>query len=220
MPDYAAMRQTMVDTQLRPSNITNAAVLHAFATVPREIFVSGANQPTTYSDDCIKLEDHGFMLPPALLGQLVQALNLKTGDHVLAIGCNTGYTAAVLGYLSKQVVTLTDTSDKALKSENHLSHCRICNVQVVHGPLEHGWIQQSPYDAILIEGAVPEIPEVLIKQLADQGRIVAILQHEKNKLGTVCLFQRLGSNINKQQLFKLSCPTLQAFSTPHKFCFT
>lgn len=219
MPDYAAMRQTMVDTQLRTCNIGNAALLHAFSTVPREIFVAEKDRPMAYSDDCLKLGDKQFMLPPSLLGQLIQALNTKTHHKILTIGCNTGYTATILGYLAKQVVALEDNPASAKITETNLAHCRSCNVDVVVGSLPAGWPQEAPYDCILIHGTIPDVPADIFEQLADQGGLVAILQHGQNNLGRATLFQRKGENISKQRLFNVTCPALQEFSPQPKFHF-
>lgn len=210
----------MVDTQLRPCKVVSPALLHAFSTVPREVFVAEVYQPTAYCDDCIKLEGNRFMLPPFLLGQLIQALNLKTEDNVLVIGCGTGYTAAIMGYLIKKVVTLEDNPVLAKRIEANLVQCRVSGAETVVGSLPAGWSKAAPYDGILINGAIPEVPKAVFKQLADQGRLVAILQQGKNKLGAAYLFQRSGENISKQLLFKVACPVLQEFSAKPKFLFS
>ena len=219
MPDFAELRRTMVDTQLRPCNVSGSLLLRAFLTIARELFVTEADQAVAYCDDCLELGQGRFMLPPSLLGQLIQALDPKVNENILTIGCGTGYAATILGYLSKQVTALEDNDSMARAAEQNLSQCNSCNVQVVVGPVTKGWAADAPYDAILIEGAVPEVPAALFKQLTEQGRIVVILQHSENKLGTAYLFQRQGEGISKRQLFKAACPTLQEFSATPEFRF-
>ena len=158
----------MVESQLRPEGIADPAVLAAMAAVPRENFVAEGLRPIAYSDRAIPLAAKRAMMPPAALGQLLQALAPKPGERALIIGAGTGYSAAVLTAMGVGVT--------ALESDSKLAEiARGQGVTIVDGPLTSGHSVEAPYDLILIDGAVEDLPGVIVDQLADGGRLATAL---------------------------------------------
>ena len=147
--DFAVARQAMIDSQLRPQGVTDARVLAAMAAVPREDFVPAEVRPLAYSDRPVPLGQGRALAPPAALGEVLEALLPQDGERALVIGGGTGYSAAVLEAMGLKV-TAIDAAD---------------------GPLESGHSKGAPYDVILIDGAVPAIPDALVAQLGDGGRL-------------------------------------------------
>ena len=158
----------MVESQLRPEGIADPALLAAMAAVPREDFVAEGLHPIAYSDRAIPLAVKRSLMPPAALGQLIQALAPSPGERALIIGAGSGYSAAIL--TAMEIVVTALESDLELAAVAHDN-----GVDVVDGKLASGHLAGAPYDLILIDGAVEELPEAIIDQLADGGRIATAL---------------------------------------------
>ena len=165
---FAEARAAMVDSQLRAEGIADPAVLAAMGAVPREDFVAEGLRPIAYSDRAIPLAAKRALMPPAALGQLIQALAPVPGDRVLVVGAGTGYSAAILTAMGVAVTALE--SDSALAAI-----ARGQGIAIADGPLASGYPADAPYDFILIDGAVEELPEAIIDQLAEGGRLAAAL---------------------------------------------
>ena len=168
MQDFSLARRTMVDSQLRPEAVTDRAVLAAMSSVERERFVPDSAKALAYFDRPLRLTAKRAMMPPAALGRLLSELAPRAGERALVVGSATGYSAAVLAAIGLDVIALE--SDEALAAEG-----RAAGVQAVTGDLAKGHAKAAPYDVILIDGAVPEVPAALVKQLADNGRLAGAL---------------------------------------------
>ncbi|PZQ59327.1 MAG: protein-L-isoaspartate O-methyltransferase [Sphingomonas taxi] len=169
--DFAAMRQAMVASQLRTTAVNDPRIVAAMADVPRERFVPEAAAPLAYRDTAIDLgQGRGLNTPLATARLLVQA-RLRAEDRVLLIGAAGGYAAAVLASLVAEVVAVE--SLPALADHARRALANTPNVTVVEGPLEHGHPAGAPYDVLVIDGAVEELPATLASQVVDGGRIVA-----------------------------------------------
>lgn len=168
IPDYAAARRAMIESQLRPVGVNDAAVLAAMDSVPREQFVPDEVRPLAYVDRSLALGGGRFLSAPAVLGQLLTQIAPASGERALVIGAATGYSAAVLGRIGCQVIGLEADPQLAARA-------RELGVHMVEGPLEAGHRAGAPYDLILIDGAVEQLPDAIIKQLADRGRLGAAL---------------------------------------------
>jgi len=164
IPDFAAARAAMVENQLRPQGVTDPAVLDAMGSVPRENFLPPETRPLAYVDRAVSMGDRRFLPAPAVLGSLLGQMMPVRGERALVVGAGTGYSAAVLQALGL-VVTALESSPKlaATARENGLD--------AVEGPLEAGWSAGVPYDQILIDGAVEHIPDAIVEQLAQGGRL-------------------------------------------------
>lgn len=166
IPDYAAARAAMIESQLRPEGVTDRAVLGAMGSVPREAFVPADARPLAYSDRAVPLGNGRFLMAPAALGRLLTEMAPEPGQSALVVG--TGYAAAILAAIGLEVTALE--SDAAIAAS-----ARALGVETVEGPLATGHRKGAPYDLILIDGAVDQVPDAIVAQLADGGRLGAAL---------------------------------------------
>lgn len=168
IPDFEAARRAMVDSQLRPEGVIDRAVVQAMGTVPRELFVPDELRPLAYMDRSIAL-GHGRFLPaPTVLGRLLTQMIPVFGERALVVGAGTGYAAAVLKEMGIEAIALESQPELAARA-------RELGMSVAEGSLEAGHKAGALYDLILIDGAVEYLPEALIEQLADGGRLGAAL---------------------------------------------
>jgi protein-L-isoaspartate(D-aspartate) O-methyltransferase len=168
VPDFAAARRSMIENQLRPVGVTDRAVLDAMGDVPREQFVPEGNRPLAYADRSLPLGGGRFMVAPEVLGQLLTQMAPQPGERALVVGAGSGYSAAVLAAMGCAATALECSADLAARA-------RELGLRVAEGPLAAGHKAGAPYDLILIDGAVEHVPEAIIKQLADGGRLGAAL---------------------------------------------
>lgn len=168
IPDFAAARLAMVESQLRPQGVSDSAVQAAMGSVPRERFLPDHTRPLAYVDRAVAIGDGRFMPAPAVLGQLLTQMMPARGQRALVVGAGTGYSAAVLTAIGLEVTAVE--CDPVLAAS-----ARELGVNVVEGPLEKGAPRHGPYDQILIDGAAEHIPDAIVAQLAEGGRLGAAL---------------------------------------------
>ena len=210
MQDFSLARRAMVDNQLRPQGVTDRGVLAAMGRVERERFVPADVKALAYFDRPLKLSHGRAMMPPAELGRLLSEAQPRAGERALVIGSATGYSAAILQEIGLDVVALE--SDEAL-----IAQARDAGVTSVSGALEKGWAKGAPYDLILIDGAVEEMPEALGKQLAPDGRLVgAIVDRGVTRLivGTCA-----SGSIGWRSVADADVEQLPGFQRPRAFTF-
>lgn len=210
MTDFAQRRTMMVDTQVRPNEVTSYPVIEAMLNVPREQFVPDARRDVAYAGENIELRPGRVLLEPRTLGRMIEALDLQNSDLVLHVGCGLGYSAAVMARIVEAVVSVEEEADMATEAQDRLSAQEVYNVAVVTAPLSHGYAQQGPYDVILIEGGIEELPAALADQLRDGGRIVALFL--EGNLGVVRIGQKIDGRINWRFAFNAAAPLLPGFA--------
>ncbi|MGH1406014.1 MAG: protein-L-isoaspartate O-methyltransferase family protein [Rhodomicrobiaceae bacterium] len=221
MTNFSDLRRNMVDCQLRPNDITSLRILEAMDQVPRELFVPEAQQTTSYADREIQLvsrdESKGprSMLTPMALGSLLEIADIEPTDYILDVGCLTGYSSAVLAHLAESVVAVEAVPEMVKKATDILSDLEIVNVAVVEGGLTQGQANQGPYDVILVNGAVEQVPTALTDQLKDGGRLVTVVI--ENGYGRAERFVRTGGVVSSVSLRDLSAPVLSDFSLVPEF---
>lgn len=213
----------MVDSQVRPSDITDRRIIRAMLDVPREAFVPPDQKALAYADrDLVVSGAAGLglraILAPRTLAKLVQALDIDGGDTVLDVAAATGYSSAVLAKLAAKVVALESDITLAGAARGTLKDLGIVNVTVVEGDPKAGHPPLGPYDAILINGAVEEVPPALIGQIKDGGRLVAIVS-SGGRAGRAVILQRTGSAMAETQDFDASAPLLPGFAKAKGFVF-
>lgn len=216
MADFAALRRTMVDTQIRPADVTERAIIHAMLETPREVFVPQASSGLAYLDLDLPVGDNGRrLLKPMVLAKMLQALNITPKDRVLDVGCASGYGAALLSQLAASVVALEQ--DEGLFRAAKTTLARTSNIEVVQAPLVEGYLSASPYDVILVEGCIAIEPDQLCRQLADGGRLICILGTGPAPKATI--YQKDANDITRQPIFDAFGPTLPGFAKPAAFVF-
>jgi len=174
MFDTAAARRMMVDCQVRTADVTNPDLIDAMLEVPRELFVPKPLADRAYLDADIAIGDGRFLLKPMVLAKLVQAGQIGSADHVLDVGCGTGYSSAILARLAGSVVALEQDGGLAAAAKQALAAVGAGQVTVVTGPLTAGWPAAGPFDFILINGATEVTPESYAGQLKPSGRLACI----------------------------------------------
>jgi protein-L-isoaspartate(D-aspartate) O-methyltransferase len=216
MADYARARRTMVDCQVRPADVTDLQIIAALLDVPREAFVPAARRPIAYLDLDVPVGEGGrALLKPMVFGKLLQAAGVTETDHVLDVGCATGYSAAVLAKLAGSVVALEQ--DQALAGSAGEMLRQTANVLLVSGPLLAGAPHQAPYDAIVLEGASEVVPDSLLAQLKDGGRLVAVVG--SGPMGKATIYRMTGGRATAQPLFDAAAPLLPGFEKAPAFVF-
>ncbi len=181
MTDFERLRQTMVESQLLPSQVTDRRLLNAMGTLPRERFVPEAKAPLAYMDAALEVwpsidgAPARFLLAPLVLARLIQLASVEAGDTVLDVGCATGYSTAVLARLARSVTGVESEPELAAAASDTFRALGIANASVVESELSLGAPAGAPYDVILLNGSVAEIPETLLAQLKEGGRLAAIM---------------------------------------------
>lgn len=215
MTDFAARRTMMVDTQVRPSDVTKFPVIEAMLTIPREDFVPASRRSVAYSGENLDIGHDRVLLEPRTLAKLVDALDIQPDELVLDLACGYGYSAAVMARMAEAVVAIEDDAEMAAEAERRLSEAGIFNVAVLQAPLTVGEPRQGPYDVILIEGAVEEVPAAIIDQLRDGGRIAALFR--EGALGVARIGHRVNGQISWRYSFNANAPMLAGFDRARGF---
>jgi protein-L-isoaspartate(D-aspartate) O-methyltransferase len=214
--DFAAARRKMVASQIRTSEVTDPIVVEAMGAVPRELFVPASSQAFAYIDEDIALGKGRYLIEAAVLAKLLQLADLQTTDKALVVAAGTGYSSAVLARLVANVVALESDAAMAETAKKALAQVAP-QVTVVTGDLKTGCPPQSPFDVILVDGAVSEIPSSLKPQLADGGRLVCIVR--EGPVGRATLVTRSGDSYGARQEFDAMTPVLPGFEKQPKFVF-
>lgn len=210
VPDYVAARQAMVDSQLRPQGVNDPAVIEAMSLIPRERFVPDEQKPLAYIDRAVPLGEGRALPPPAVLGLLLTALAPLRGERALVVGAATGYAAAVL--------TEMGISTDALESSSALAAtARKNGVQVVEAALEGGHPKGGAYDFILIDGAVESIPDALVGQLKDGGRLGGAIVDKG--ITRLIIGRKAGPGFGYLTVADAATPALPGFQRPQAFTF-
>lgn len=218
MVDFLQSRRNMVDCQLRTNKIVNEVLIDAFSEIPRELFVKPTHQAIAYSDVDVPIANERRLMAPMVMANLIQALQPKPNDMALDVGCATGYSSAILAKLVGTVVAIE--SDKALASiaSEIFTDLAVDNAVVVEGNLNEGYATQGPYDIICIEGAVAEVPIRLTDQMAEGGRLCAVIQGNRSG-GEAVLICKKGGAISQRVLFDATISMLPGFGVEKKFTF-
>lgn len=217
MVDFSQARTMMVDTQVRPNDVTKYPVIEAMLTVPREAFVPDARQAVAYVGENVPLAQDRWLLEPRSFGKMLDGLNIQPTELVLIVGAGLGYDAAVVARLAQAVVALESHPEMAAQAEATLAEQGVDNVAVVTGELAAGYPGQAPYDVILIAGGIEELPQALADQLAEGGRIGAIFA--EGNLGVARIGHKIDGEINWRFAFNGSAPVLPGFNRRKGFVF-
>ena len=226
MIDFARQRLTMVETQIRPNEVTDPRLLATLRAVPRERFVPPELRPLAYMDEAIEVfpsidgAPARFLLAPMVLARLVQLAAVESDDKVLDVGCATGYSAAVLAGLGRSVIGLEAEPELAEAARGALREVGIVNAEIVEGPLGRGYQEAGPYDVILLNGRVPEPPDSLTSQLSEGGRLAAVLSNgAAGDQGKAFLFVKVGGEVSGVPHFDAGARPLPGFAPEPCFSF-
>ena len=219
MTDFTLARRNMIDGQLRPNRVTNAALLAAIGELPRERFLSDALRSVAYSDEDVPLGKGRFLMEPMVLARLIQTLQPSAEDRALVVASGRGYSAALLARLVKSVVAVESDPVLGSSADQTLRELGVGNVTRVAGKLEDGAPASAPYDVVLIEGAVRQIPQAILEQLAEGGRLATVMAGLPGALGVAQLVVKQGGVASGRPLFDAGTPVLPGFAPPPRFTF-
>ena len=221
MIDFAAARRMMVDGQVRTADVTDPRLLAAMLDVPRERFFPEDKVSLAYLDLDVAVNETGLpvrrLLKPMVLAKLIQAAGLGETDHVLDVGCATGYSTAVLARLAHSVVGLEEEASLARQASAMLAEAGTANAKVVAGALASGCPAEGPYDLILLEGATEAVPTTLLDQLKSGGRLACVLG--RGQPGKAMIYTRTGGDLSGRAVFDAAAPLLPGFARPQEFVF-
>jgi protein-L-isoaspartate(D-aspartate) O-methyltransferase len=216
MPDYLAQRMNMVESQVRPNDVTDMRIHDAMRTVPRERFVPSARQSAAYTDAPMEVAPGRHLMEPRSFAKLLQLAQIEPTDNVLDVGCATGYSTAVLAMLAAKVTGLEQDADLIRVASDMISGVAK-NATIVQGALAEGFKGAAPYDVIFINGAIEVRPETLFGQLAEGGRLVAILKTDTHSRAN--LFVRDRGRVGARADFDAAAPILAGFRQKAGFVF-
>ena len=219
MIDFAHARSEMIEGQLRPSGVFDLRVLEAILSVPREAFLTQEQAEFAYLDKEHPLQsDSNRLMPtPSSTAKLIELAEVEAGDIVLDIACGTGYSTAILAKLANSVVAIESDAGLVEKANAILAQMDISNAAVVQGELNRGLSAEAPFDVIIIEGAVEEVPATLFDQLRQGGRLVAIVGTGNS--ATAMLYVKGKTGITSVSAFNASLPLLAEFTAKPEFAF-
>jgi protein-L-isoaspartate(D-aspartate) O-methyltransferase len=223
MINEPAARLNMVEGQLRTNKVTDEAVLDGFLTTPRERFVPAHLRGIAYVDDDVPLGNGRYLVEPLVLARLLQLAEIGKTDKVLEIGSATGYATAILAKLAASVVAVESDPLLAAAARGNLQALGIGNVQLQEAALTAGWRAGAPYDVILINGAVGEIPASISDQLAEGGRLVTVTEGSAGpveaRCGSAVLMTRAEGKVSNRPAFDATVESLPGFARRPAFVF-
>lgn len=215
MVDYSARRTMMVDTQVRPSDVTKFPIIDAMLSIPRELYVPDDLKEAAYVGENLALSADRVMLEPRTLAKMLDALEIEPSHVCLDLGCGYGYATALLARLSDFVIGVEDDPTMAKEAETLLAEQGVHNAAVLQGDLNEGAATSGPYDIIVTQGAVEDVPEGIIDQIREGGKIACIFAEKA--LGVVRIGHKIDGTLTWRFAFNASAPVLRGFEKAANF---
>mgnify|MGYP001287652298 FL=1 len=215
MTDFAARRTMMVDTQVRPNDVTKYPIIEAMLAVPREAFVPGSQREAAYVGGNLEIAPGRVMLEARTLAKMLDALDIQPTDLVLDVGCGLGYSAAVIARMAEAVVALEEAEALAGQAQARLSAEGADSAAFVSGPLAEGAARHGPYDVIVIEGAAEVVPDAILAQLKEGGRIGCLFM--EGALGVCRIGHKIDGAVTWRFAFNATAPVLPGFAARKAF---
>ena len=220
MVDFPALRRMMVDGQVRTADVTDPRLLAAMLALPRERFFPEEKAALAYLDLDVPVSEAGGpvrrLLKPMVLAKLLQTVGIAENDHVLDVGCATGYSTALLSHLAGSVVGLEEDAALARWAAEALARAGLTNARIVTGALSLGAPEGGPYDLIILQGSAEIVPVALFDQLKDGGRLACVLGRGPGK---AMLYRRIEGELSGRVVFDAAASPLPGFAKPHEFVF-
>ena len=218
MTIFEVARSHMIESQLRPNKVADDRVLNAFASIKRELFVPEHLRRVAYIDEDLPLGGGRYLMEPMVAARLLQAAAIARTDAALIVGAGSGYEAALSAMLGRSVLALEEDPELARRARAALVEHAIASVSVVEGPLREGYRPRAPYDVILFGGAVAETPRDINAQLAEGGRLLAVIK-PVNAVGRATITTRTGGVLAHRVIFDAATPFLPGFAPKPAFEF-
>ena len=221
MSGFSTARQKMVDSQVRPSDVTDVGIIDAMRTVPREAFVPQNQRALAYLDLDLDVGEGGpakrFLIKPVVIAKMLQAADIRDTDAVLVVGCASGYLAALVAKLARHVVATECDPSLAAKARDVFAELGIGNVTVKAAAVAEGDSENAPYDVIILNGATEIVPDGLYRQLKEGGRLVGVFAMTQPQRAVIVT--RSHDDFGNRALFDAAIPVLPGFERPPAFVF-
>jgi protein-L-isoaspartate(D-aspartate) O-methyltransferase len=218
MTGYDLARANMIERQLLPNKVTDERLIVAFSGIRRELFVPEQLRGIAYADEDLPLGGGRYLMAPMLAARLLQAMEVARGDAALVVGAGVGYEAALLARLCRTVIALEEDPELARQGRAALVEHGIATVKYIEGPAMQGSRARPAYDAILFGGGVAEIPAEIAAQLAEGGRMAAVVRPDDGP-GRATLTTRAGGILAHRVIFDASTSLLPGFARKPAFVF-
>lgn len=218
--DFSQIRENMVDCQIHPMGVVREDILDAFMSVPREEFVPEAMRGVAYSDEDLDIGQGRYLLEPSIIARLMEEASLQPDDVVLTIGSGAGYTAALLSKIVSTVVSLEEDADLLNKAQSVWDAHGFCNIVGIAGCPRTGAQKHAPFSLVIINGCVAEVPDEIKDQIADGGRILALIGTAGQNVAKATLLEKTkGDGFSSRVLFDAHTPYLKGFEPEETFVF-
>ena len=215
--NHKKARRNMILSQLEPNQVTDTSLLKAMGRLPREYFVPSNLSGLAYIDTSVEIVPGRFLVAPMIIAKMIQESNIKSEEIVLDIACGTGYSTAVLAHLAGTVVGIESNDMLVEQASQILSDLEIDNAAVIKGSPVDGYSNQGPYDVIILNGSIDFVPQKLLDQLSDYGRLVCV--EGTRSLGKAVQYQKLGMSYARKELFDASIPAIPELTKSEGFVF-
>ena len=209
--------KNMIDGQVKPLSNIEPKILEALYNIDRKDYIPENFKDFSYSEKNIYLGNGRYLPKPAITAKLLSALEVETLETVLIIGSTTGYSAAITSKIAETVICIEEDKDLISFSESIANSNSINNIVFINNKLSKGYIDQGPYSCILIEGGIEEVPNIILDQIAEGGKLVTVIM--KNDSGSAIKYIRKNNQIISQFLFSIEAPSLKSFEKAKKFKF-
>lgn len=216
--DYEVARHNMVENQVRTNKVTDPLVIAAMEGVPRELFLPEGMRGVAYIDEDIAVGGGRYAMEPMVIARLMQSAQIAENDVALVIGAGYGYSSALISRVAETVVAVESDKEMAAAAEATFQKQNYDNVIVVEGDLAAGYAKQAPYNVIVFDGAVAEVPAAILEQVSDGGRLLAVVR-EPGKVCVARLYERENGVIGHRDLFDANIPYLPGFEPAESFVF-
>lgn len=217
MVDYTSRRTLMVDTQVRPSDVTKFPIIDALLDTPREEYVPDRLRDAAYVGENLHLDGDRVILEARTFAKMLDAVDVQPTDVVLDLGCGLGYSTAVLAHMADFVVAVEDDAARVADAQSILTAQGVDNAAVFEGALAEGAAKNGPYDVIMVQGAVEDVPTALLDQIKEGGRMIAIFA--QGALGEVRIGRKIDGAVNWRMAFNAGAPVLSGFAKEAAFSF-
>ncbi len=215
MTDFATRRTVMVDTQVRPADVTKFPVIKALLSVPREAYVPRSLREAAYIGENLEIAPRRVVLEARTLAKLLDALDIQPDEMVLDLGCGLGYSTAVIARLAEAVIAVEEDAALAAQAEKTLASEGVDNAAVITGPLAQGAAKHGPYDVITLQGAIETLPQALSDQLKEGGRIGCVFM--EGALGVARVGYKVDGVVTWRFAFNATAPVLPGFELRRGF---
>lgn len=215
MSEFETARKQMVDSQIRPSDVTDRRLIAAFLDIPRHLFVPRARRASAYADAQVQVGDVRTLMRPRDIAKLVHAADIQPDELVLDIACARGYSTAILARMAGTVVGLESDEDSLGRASGLLADAGADNAVVIEGDLAAGVAKQGPFNVIFVNGAIDDVPQAWFDQLAPGGRLVAVIR--KGPIGKATVFTKSAAGIGERQVFDAHVAPLLSFQAEAGF---